>query len=250
MKANRLDLIEAYTVDRGSASLPELAEAFGVSINTIRRDIAELVQRGKIRKVYGGVTANDVSVTPISVRETTNSLEKQRIGELAAQLVNDGDTIFLDSGSTTPYLLACLEGRQELTVISHNLKVIELAARCENLHLIAIGGEYNYRTNDFSGIASSSETLSRYHISKAFLAATSVSLRFGLANTSFLQAEMKRRIAAASDSVILTADHSKFTRSAAITFCPFETLSAVVTDRRPDEAFVAACAQQNIRLLY
>ena len=64
MKANRLDLIEAYTVDRGSASLPELAEAFGVSINTIRRDIAELVQRGKIRKVYGGVTANDVSVTP------------------------------------------------------------------------------------------------------------------------------------------------------------------------------------------
>ena len=61
---------------------------------------------------------------------------------------------------------------------------------------------------------------------------------------------MKRRIAAASDSVILTADHSKFTRSAAITFCPFETLSAVVTDRRPDEAFVAACAQQNIRLLY
>ena len=120
MKANRLDLIEAYTVDRGSASLPELAEAFGVSINTLRRDIAELVQRGKIRKVYGGVTANDVSVTPISVRETTNSQEKQRIGELAAQLVNDGDTIFLDSGSTTPYLLACLEGKQELTVISHN----------------------------------------------------------------------------------------------------------------------------------
>ena len=250
MKANRLDLIEAYTVDRGSASLPELAEAFGVSINTIRRDIAELVQRGKIRKVYGGVTANDVSVTPISVRETTNSLEKQRIGELAAQLVNDGDTIFLDSGSTTPYLLACLEDKQELTVISHNLKVIELAARCENLHLIAIGGEYNFRTNDFSGIASSAETLSRYHISKAFLAATSVSLRFGLANTSFLQAEMKRRIAAASDAVILMADHSKFSRNAAITFCPFETLSAIVTDQKPDVGFVTACTEKNIRLLY
>lgn len=250
MKANRLDLIEAYTVERGSATLPELAEAFDVSLNTIRRDIAELLKRGKIRKVYGGVTANDSAVTPISIRETTNSAEKERIGELAVQLVSSGDTIFLDSGSTTPYILRHLDGKSNITVLSHNLKVIELAARCENLHLIAIGGEYNYRTNDFSGIASSSETLSRYHISKAFLAATSVSLRFGLANTSFLQAEMKRRIAAASDSVILTADHSKFTRSAAITFCPFETLSAVVTDRRPDEAFVAACAQQNIRLLY
>lgn len=250
MKANRLDLIEAYTVERGSATLLELAEAFDVSLNTIRRDIAELLKRGKIRKVYGGVTANDSAVTPISIRETTNSAEKERIGELAVQLVSSGDTIFLDSGSTTPYILRHLDGKSNITVLSHNLKVIELAARCENLHLIAIGGEYNYRTNDFSGIASSSETLSRYHISKAFLAATSVSLRFGLANTSFLQAEMKRRIAAASDSVILTADHSKFTRSAAITFCPFETLSAVVTDRRPDEAFVAACAQQNIRLLY
>ena len=211
MKANRLDLIEAYTVERGSATLLELAEAFDVSLNTIRRDIAELLKRGKIRKVYGGVTANDSAVTPISIRETTNSAEKERIGELAVQLVSSGDTILLGLRlHHALYPLRHLDGKSNITVLSHNLKVIELAARCENLHLIAIGGEYNYRTNDFSGIASSSETLSRYHISKAFLAATSVSLRFGLANTSFLQAEMKRRIAAASDdSVILTADHQQ-----------------------------------------
>ena len=250
MKANRLDLIEAYTVERGSATLPELAEAFDVSLNTIRRDIAELLKRGKIRKVYGGVTANDSAVTPISIRETTNSAEKERIGELAAQLVSSGDTIFLDSGSTTPYLLRHLEGKTNVTVLSHNLKVIELASRCESLHLIAIGGEYNFRTNDFSGIASSAETLSRYHINKAFLAATSASLRFGLANTSFLQAEMKRRIAAASDAVILMADHSKFSRNAAITFCPFDTLSAIVTDQKPDADLAAACTEKNIRLLY
>ena len=250
MKANRLDLLEEYIIARGSATLPELSENFNVSINTIRRDIAELLQRGTIRKVYGGVTANDTAVTPISIRETTNSMEKERIGELAAQLIHDGDTIFLDSGSTTPYLLRWLEGKSSLTVISHNLKVIEAAARCRDIHLIALGGEYSHRTNDFSGVASSAESLSRYHISKAFLAATAVSVRFGLANTSFLQAEMKRRVAAASDCVILVADHSKFSRNAAITFCPFESLSAVVTDCRPDDAFVSACEARKIQLLY
>lgn len=250
MKVNRLDLIEEYTVQHGSAALPELAETFGVSLNTIRRDVAELLKRGRIKKVYGGVTANESPVTPMSVRETTNSAEKERIGELAAKLVHDGDTIFLDSGSTTPYLLPWLKDKHDLTIISHNLRVIEAASRFEGFHLIAIGGEYSHRTCDFSGIASSSETLSRYHISRAFLAATAVSAHFGLANTSFLEAEMKRRIAAASDFIVLMADHSKFSKNGAITFCALETLDAIVTDCRPDDSFVDACRQLKIQLYY
>lgn len=250
MKANRLDLIEAYTLEHGTASLPELAETFSVSLNTIRRDVTELVGRGKIKKVYGGVTANDTAVTPISIRETTNSAEKERIGQLAATLVQSGDTIFLDSGSTTPYILPWLEEKQGLTIITHNLKVIEAASRLPNLHLIAVGGEYNHRTNDFSGIAGSQETLSRYHIGKAFVATTAVSVRYGLANTSSLQAEMKQRIAAASDEIILMADHSKFSRSAVITFCPLDHLHAIVTDQQPDEAFCSACASLGISLIY
>ena len=250
MKINRLALIEDYVVKQGSASLPELSEKFDVSLNTIRRDVAELLKRGRIKKVYGGVTANVSPVTPVAVREATNGQEKERIGKLAAKLVCDGDTIFLDSGSTTPYLLRWLEGKRDLTVISHNLKVIEAAARLDGVHLIALGGEYNPRTNDFSGLASSAESLSRYHISRAFLAATAVSVHFGLANTSFLEAEMKRRIAAISDYIVLMADHSKFSKNGAITFCELGTLDAIVTDRCPDEAFVAACQAEKISLYY
>ena len=72
MKINRLALIEDYVVKQGSASLPELSEKFDVSLNTIRRDVAELLKRGRIKKVYGGVTANVSPVTPVSVRVATN----------------------------------------------------------------------------------------------------------------------------------------------------------------------------------
>lgn len=250
MKVNRLALIEEYVVKRGSATLPELAETFEVSMNTVRRDVAELSAHGRIQKVYGGVTANVPPITPMSVREASNSREKEHIGKLAAKLVCDGDTIFLDSGSTTPYLLRFLTDKRDVTVISHNLKVLDEAAKLDGIHLIALGGEYNPRTNDFSGLASSASLLAGYHISKVFLAATAVSARFGLANTSFLEAEMKRRIVGVGDRIVLMADHSKFSKNGAITFCELGALDALVTDRCPEKVFVDACREQGISLYY
>lgn len=250
MKVSRLALIEEYVVKHGNATLPELAETFGVSLNTVRRDVAELSDRGRIQKVYGGVTANVPPIMPVSVREATNSREKEHIGQLAAKLVCDGDTIFLDSGSTTPYLLRYLSGKRDVTVISHNLKVMDEASKLEGIHLIALGGEYNPRTNDFSGLASSAGLLAGYHISKVFLAATAVSAHFGLANTSFLEAEMKRRLVGVGDYIVLMADHSKFSKNGAITFCELGALDALVTDRRPEDAFVDACREREISLYY
>lgn len=250
MKANRLDLIEEYILEHGNVSLPELSAVFQVSINTIRRDIAELVQRGKVKKVYGGVTINGKTAPPVSVRENTYSAEKEAIGRLAAPLVRDGDTIYLDSGTTTPFILRNLTSVQSLTIISHSLRVLEEASHYKEFHLIAVGGEYSYRTGDFSGLASSTDTLSRYHISKAFLSATAVSVRFGLSSTSFLEAEIKRSIVAGSDSLILLSDHSKFSRNAVISFCDLEQLEAIVTDCRPSEEICTFCEENQIQLIF
>ena len=250
MKASRLDSIEEYILEHGSVSLPELSTVFQVSMNTIRRDMSELVQRGKVKKVYGGVTINGPSVTPLSFRENAYSKEKEWIGKLAASLVHDGDTIYLDSGTTTPCILRCLESMQSLTVISHNLRALEEASKNKGLHLIAVGGEYSYRTGDFSGLASSSDTLNRYHISKAFMSATAVSVKYGLSSISFLEAEIKRLIVEASDSVVLMSDHSKFLRNAVISFCDLDQLEAIVTDQDPGEDIRKFCAEKNIQLLY
>ena len=249
MRADRLDRIEKYVLERGNASIPDIAATFQISINTVRRDVAELLRRGNIRKVYGGVSASVAGFSPMSVREAANEPEKRTIGRLAAGLVEDGDTIFLDAGSTVPYLVGSLTGRKNVTIITHNLKAIEAASEYENLRIIAIGGEYNYNTQSFVGIAASGIDRMQYHIDKVFLATTGVSAKFGLTNTTFLEAEIKRKIIACGGDVILLADHTKFGQNAVISFCALDQLSAVVTDKKPDEEFIGALRASGASLI-
>lgn len=105
-----------------TVSLEELSTQFSVSMNTIRRDVMELLSRGNIRKVYGGVSSTLIN-RPVgfSVRAQKNSRAKQIIGRLASQLVSDGASIFLDSGSTTPYILQHIGEKNGVTVITHSL---------------------------------------------------------------------------------------------------------------------------------
>ena len=109
MKISRLNSIEQYVIAKETASIDELCEVFGVSKNTIRRDLNDLEARGHISKVYGGVTATqNAGAVPMPVRSGLNLADKAAIGQLAAAEVEDGDTVFIDSGSTTLQLLRYL----------------------------------------------------------------------------------------------------------------------------------------------
>ena len=106
MRSNRLNDMEQYVIRNFSASLEELTQVFSVSMNTVRRDVQQLLQRGLIRKVYGGVEAvNQSEPLPVSVRSASCKEEKQVIGQLAAELIPDHTSVFLDSGSTTSQIL-------------------------------------------------------------------------------------------------------------------------------------------------
>ena len=118
MRAERLNAMEQYILGKETVSLEELSTQFSVSMNTIRRDVMELLSRGNIRKVYGGVSSTLIN-RPVgfSVRAQKNSRAKQIIGRLASQLVSDGASIFLDSGSTTPYILQHIGEKNGVTAI-------------------------------------------------------------------------------------------------------------------------------------
>ena len=193
MKISRLNSIEQYVIAKETVSIDELCEAFGVSKNTIRRDLNDLEARGHIAKVYGGVTAISSSgaILPPPVRSSMNSADKNLIGRLAAGEVNDGDTIFIDSGTTT----LCMT------------------------------------------------------ITKAFMAATGVSLESGMTNTTFLEAEIKRGVAHRASSVYLMADSSKLDKEAVISFCQLRDLTAFVTDRRPPDRYIEFFRTHGIRVL-
>ncbi len=249
MRLDRLNAMEQYVIEHGTASLEELATVFHISTNTVRRDLIDLIERGTITKVYGGVTANgSVKPEPFAARAERLAHEKQLIGRLTADLVEDGMSIFLDSGSTTACLLPYLADKQNVTVITHSLTALYEAAKYPSLRVIALGGLYNGSTASFVG-ASTLEALSHMAIDLVCIAATGVSLEGGLSNTTFFEVEVKRAVTRRSERVVLMADHSKFDHNALLSFCRFEDLYAVATDRKPDARYQNVIEQNGIRLL-
>lgn len=250
MKISRLNAIEQYVMSQGTVSIDTLCETFGVSKNTIRRDLNELETRGHISKVYGGVTATSApGAIPMPVRSGLNTADKNTIGLLAASEVQDGDTIFVDSGSTTLCILRHLANRRRITVVTHSLGAMREAAQFENLSLISLGGIYSQPTDSFVGL-STFEALSGMTVNKAFMGATGVSLTSGMTNTTFLEAEIKKGVVQRASHVYLMADSSKLDHTAVITFCQLSELTAFITDHEPPAEYVQFCHQNGVRLLH
>ena len=250
MKVSRLNAIEQFVMSQGTVSIDTLCETFGVSKNTIRRDLNELETRGHISKVYGGVTATTTpGAVPMPVRSGLNAVDKNTIGLLAANEVQDGDTIFVDSGSTTLCILRHLANRRRITVVTHSLGAMREAAQFENLSLISLGGIYSQPTDSFVGL-STFEALSGMTVNKAFMGATGVSLTSGMTNTTFLEAEIKKGVVQRAGSVYLMADSSKLDNTAVITFCHLQDLTGFITDRQPSEEYVQFCNAHGVRLLH
>ena len=178
-----------------------------------------------------------------------NSADKNLIGRLAAGEVNDGDTIFIDSGTTTLCMLRYLTGRKKLTIVTHSLAAMAEASKYENLSLICPGGIYSPPTDSFVGL-STIEALSNMRINKAFMGATGVSLTAGMTNTTFLEAEIKRAVVHRADSIYCMADSSKIGREAIVTFCHLKDLTGFITDREPAKEYVSLCKQENIKLRF
>lgn len=249
MKINRLNKIEQHIQDVGSISMDNLCETFKVSKNTIRRDIAELELRGSIKKVYGGIVSNPKDgVEPFESREVKNQKEKKIIAQLASEIVEDGDVIFIDSGTTCMHLLPFLAKKNNLTVITANLNVIITATPYSNITIISTGGVLYRDTNSFTG-PNVIEFLKNFNISKAFLASTGVSLSRGVTNTSPLEHDIKKYMIEKSTDKILLVDHAKIDIVSLMTYCRLDNLTYFVTDKIPPQEYLKFFSANNVKLL-
>lgn len=237
MKADRVLDMERYIYQNGSVSMEELRRQFDVSMNTVRRDVAILLRRGTVEKMYGGVRAiaSDYrTLTPYEVRRGAGEKAKIAVGQAAAELVHDGDVIFIDSGTTTVHMIDFLAARRDVTVITHNLEVICRALPHENLTVIAMPGQVQRKTNSLTG-GEAVRFLQRYNIRTAFMAATGISTH-GATNSFPLEYEIKREAIEHSEKAVLLVAREKFGATGLMTFAPLDAFSAVVTDQAPSPA--------------
>lgn len=250
MRNARLNAMEQYILQNEEVTIQELQEHFDVSVNTLRRDLDELEARGHVAKKYGGATASTPpSLTPMPKRFQMNVQWKRMIGELAAGVIPDGATVFIDSGSTTYNIIRSLGQKRGLTLVTHSLVALNEASLLKEVNTISLGGIYNASLGAFVGL-SAFEAIKTLSVKIAVMAATGVSIKHGLSNTTYFEAEIKRAVTSQCDKIVLMADHTKFGKDALITYCPLERVSTVVTDVEPSQEYKAFFQKHHIQLLF
>ncbi|MBR3107673.1 MAG: DeoR/GlpR transcriptional regulator [Clostridia bacterium] len=227
MKTKRLTDMEAYIRRHGSATMEELRTGFNVSMNTVRRDVAELLKTGSVQKVYGGVrsTVQD----PVQAAYPKPGGAKRAICFEAAKLVKDGDIVFIDSGTTTVQIIEAIKD-MHVTVITNNIQVMMKALEYENIRVIMLPGEVHRKTLSITG-EDSAEYLSHMNTNIAFMAATGASLT-GVANSSPLEYSIKKAAVAHAERVVLLVAGSKFGTTSLLIYAGLEKFQTVITDSR------------------
>lgn len=229
----------------------QLAERFGVSRATIRRNLEELRRVGLLQRTYGGALALETGPAdptqarwlerPFLERKATRCEEKGIIGRAAASLIGPGETVFVDGGTTTECLAQSLVDIPGLTVVTYALNIATILAGHEGLTLVIIGGTLHHRSLAIMGmLATEFINSANLHFDMAFLAASAVSAEGGATNASFEEVPIKRQAAAAARKVVLLADSSKVGQTAGMRILPTERINHLITNRDAPPAEVEA----------
>src|SRR4051794_28799845 len=234
-ETRRRQLLELIS-RRGFATLDELIKSLGVSESTIRRDLEALDLSGAIKRTHGGaVCSGEVRGMPaFDERATTAAAEKRAIGQAAAALVEDGDTVLLDGGTTTLEVARVLVGRP-VQVVTNSLAIAQLLAAAKETDLILIGGYVYPRTAVAMGPLAVA-TMQDIRVRKALLGAGGI-VAEGVYNSNSLLVETERQMMTCAQEVLLVADHSKFGRLALSRLCGLEEVDRVVTDSGLSEVY-------------
>ena len=222
-----LTLLEA----QGSLTNAVLAQTLGVSAMTVRRDLLDLEHQGLVRRVHGGVELPSSPDRGFSLRSRQGRVAKQAIGRAAAALVQSGETVYLDAGSTAMELALSLRLRplERVRIVTHAINIAAEFAGLPNFSLIQVGGEILGQTYAATGPLAL-ETLSKLRFDRLFLGAQGFSVEAGLTDSNLLEAELKAAAIRSATEVILIADASKWRRISFARVAPLEVLSCIVTD--------------------
>jgi DeoR family transcriptional regulator, aga operon transcriptional repressor len=218
--------------EAGYADAAALAETFGVDSSTIRRDLAQLTRSGLIRRTHGGVlpTEPDIAIdTPYEVRQRENLAAKQAIARAAADLVEDGQIVILDNGSTTYQIATELRRRRNLTIVTNDLLIGLRTAGHPTNRLHMTGGMLLDTVYTLVGPKAVS-AFEGLHADWAFLGAEGIDPTAGITNINVVEIPIKHAMIAAATRTVFAVDSSKFGRRAFATVCPLTTADLILTD--------------------
>jgi DeoR/GlpR family transcriptional regulator of sugar metabolism len=248
LPAERRKRILDYIKQNGSGRIEELASSLDVSEATIRRDLDWLANEGQISRTHGGAILCESSTAferLYSEKRLLCSKEKQSIGVEAANMVADGQTLILDSGSTNFEIACNLTKHKNLTIITYDIFIASNITFDPSTTVLVTGGIRREGFNILIG-SIAEDFFRQVKVNKAFLGADAVDLVQGVTNATFMEVSIKRLIIAAASEVILVADHTKFGKVALAKVCSFDKIQKVITDEGIDESSLQGLKRMGI----
>ncbi|WP_341357448.1 DeoR/GlpR family DNA-binding transcription regulator [Rossellomorea sp. y25] len=208
----------------------ELTEELGISIDTLRRDLNILSENREIEKIYGGIKLleDDFGESAMADRMVSRLEEKESIARRCNEQIQEGDCIYIDSGSTTYQLAKAIKNRKNLTVVTNSLPVITELINSE-IELIIIGGKI--RRHESSVVAYDYIfNFDELNILKAFICASGITTERGISDYNLEEAVTRKKIIEISKKVYVAADHTKFGKEVTVRIAPLQKVDYIVTD--------------------
>lgn len=221
---------------RGFAALPDLVDALDVSESTVRRDLDVLEEAGTAKRTHGGVfyTGSSPKLPHFDERQPAHWDKKRAVAARAAQLIQDGDTLLLDGGTTTYEVARLLAGRP-LQVVTNSLPVANLFASGSATDLVLVGG-YVYPRTGVSLGPYANQMLATLNVRRTILSVAGINDR-GFYNSNLLLVETERAMLEAAEEVIVVADSTKFGHQSLAHLCPLDRIDHLVVDHHIDRAW-------------
>ncbi len=235
-RQSRLDYLQDLITEANSITIKDLADKLDVSVMTIRRDMEVLQEAGLVRTYRGGVIVSERNTRKpgskgysLTSAETANVDEKRGIAKLAASLIDDGDVVFFDAGSTVELILEYVNPNLEMTVLCYSLNILNLVANRKNTRIIFSGGIFHPDSENFES-PEGLQLLSRNRSSKAFISANGIRVDLGVTSSGQFEVPIKRAAIENSAQSYLVADSSKCGLVRTGHFAEVNDFSSIITD--------------------
>lgn len=237
--------------EKNSVLVTELSKFFSVTEETIRRDLEKLEKEGLLKRTYGGAVLHESTNVelPFNIRVGTNPEGKKVIGIKAAEFIEDGDSIILDSSSTALQVAKNIKDKSRITVITNSEKVILELSNAADCKVISTGG--TLKANSMSLVGHWAEkAIQNYNVDKAVISCAGASLSKGFTDSNELEAEVKKAMINSSAKVFLVIDSTKFDKVSFIKTADFKNIDYIFTDKKLSEQWEKQIEENKIKLIY
>ncbi|WP_299870151.1 DeoR/GlpR family DNA-binding transcription regulator [uncultured Hoeflea sp.] len=248
MLSKRHSEIMRMLSDEGTVTISELASRLGVSLETVRRDVRPLTENGSVLKIHGAVgLAGQVGEAPFQRRMRENANAKRRIAREMAGFIQDGDSVMLDTGTTTSFVARELLDHRRLTVVTNSSDIARTLATINGNKVYMAGGELRSDSGAAFGV-SAIDFISKFSVAHAIISAGAIDAGSGVMDFDLEEAEFARMMLSRGERSYVVTDHSKFGRRGLVQVAGFEAIGRVVTDAPANDEIAAALEAQGAEL--